>query len=157
MSWPTTPPRTTYLGFPPWNSHRGMPTMALRIPPWHGASAPEHFYPGIPTRASQCAAVLIAASEYDYYACTSGWKFNDGWNQWSLDYDRPLGHPNGSAVRNEAGTWHRVFASGTEVWLQTKDETDSSWGSSCIRWADGHVTRSGKLCEKEEGGVRRED
>ena len=88
------------------------------------------------------------ASEFDYYACTQGWAYaRDGWSRWSADYDRLLGAPNGSAVRTEAGIWRRRFASGTTVWLETKDETDSRWGSSCIRWADGHVTRSGRLCQ----------
>jgi hypothetical protein len=92
------------------------------------------------------AAFLIGASEHDYYACTSGWGFDDGWSHWPADYDRPLGAPNGTAVKTATG-WRRKFASGTEVWLETKDQTDSKWGSSCIRWADGHVTRSGNLCK----------
>ena len=94
------------------------------------------------------AAFLIGAGPYAYYACTKGWGYHDGWNRWSADYDRPLGAPNGSAVKTKTG-WRRSFASGTQVWLDTDDATDSLWGSSCIRWADGHVTKSGKLCAKE--------
>ncbi len=41
------------------------------------------------------AAFLIGASEYSYYACTNGWGFHLGWQHWSPDYDRPLGHPLG--------------------------------------------------------------
>ena len=41
------------------------------------------------------AAFLIGASEYDYYACTNGWGFDDGWSKWSADYERALGAPNG--------------------------------------------------------------
>jgi len=85
---------------------------------------------------------------YDYYACTQGWGFDDGWQHWSPDYDRPLGAPLGPANKTATG-WRRKFASGTEVWLDTKDEAASGlkWGSSCIRWADGHVTASGHLCQ----------
>ena len=92
---------------------------------------------------SSLAAFLIGATAYDYYACTNGWGFSDGWHTWSPDYDRPLGAPNGSAVRTKFG-WRRAFASGTEVWLDTEDQSGGAWGSSCIRWADGHVTKSGQ-------------
>lgn len=91
------------------------------------------------------AAFLIGASRYDYYACTTGWGFTDGWQHWSPDYDRPLGEPLGPANKTATG-WRRQFSSGTEVWLETRDEAANKWGSSCIRWADGHVTASGHLC-----------
>ena len=102
---------------------------------------------------SSLAAFLIGASEYSYYGCTNGWGFSDGWELWSDDYDRPLGPPLGPANRTATG-WRRKFQSGTEVWLDIKDQTASHWGSSCIRWADGHVTQSGKLCRK--GGPKNE-
>lgn len=41
------------------------------------------------------AAFLIGASDYSYYACTNGWGFDLGWQDWSPDYDRPLGRPLG--------------------------------------------------------------
>ena len=99
------------------------------------------------------AAYLIGASNYSYYACTKGWGFSDGWSVWSPDYNRPLGAPLGPANRTQTG-WRRKFVSGTEVWLDTLDQTPNAWGSSCIRWADGHVTRSGKLCRNGGGDVR---
>ena len=90
------------------------------------------------------AAFLIGASEHSYYACTEGWGFPSGWDKWNPDYDRPLGAPNGPAVRTGT-SWQRTFASGTSVWLETKDQLPHAWGSSCIRWADGHVTAAGNL------------
>lgn len=90
------------------------------------------------------AAFLIGASDYDYYACTEGWGFAKGWDKWSADYDRPLGVPLGTANRSKEGVWYRAFASGTAVWLDTKSQTAWSWGKSCIKWADGHVTSSGE-------------
>ena len=93
---------------------------------------------------SSLAAFLIGATAYDYYACTKSWGFSQGWDKWSADYDRPLGVPTGAAVRTATG-WRRAFASGTEVWLDVEDQTNSSWGSSCIKWADGHVTKSGNV------------
>ena len=92
------------------------------------------------------AAFLIGASNYSYYACTNGWGYDNGWELWPADYDRPLGAPLGHASRNSAGVWRRDFALNTSVFLATSDQTDDGWGSSCIRWGDGHVTRSGKLC-----------
>ena len=90
------------------------------------------------------AAYLVGASEYSYYSCTEGWGFHDGWDVWSPDFDRPLGAPLGPATRTKGGRWTRKFASGTHVWLDTADQTDSEWGSACIVWADGH--RTGSAC-----------
>ena len=74
------------------------------------------------------AAFLIGASEYSYYACTNGWGYRDGWSKWSPDYDRPLGQPNGTAVKTKTG-WKRTFAGDgvrpTRVWLDTADESES--------------------------------
>jgi len=99
------------------------------------------------------AAFLIGATEYSYYACTNGWGIHDGWEDWSPDYDRALGEPKGPAERTAHGSeiWRREFASGTVVYLKTSDETDSEWGSSCIRWSDGNVTKSGQLCNSNDG------
>ena len=47
------------------------------------------------------------------------------------------------ATKTESGGWHRSFASGTRVWLDVHDQTDDTWGSSCIEWADGHITKAG--------------
>ena len=97
--------------------------------------------------AGSLAAFLVGANEYDYYACTKGWGFREGWSEWSSDYDRALGEPLGPAVQSAGPSgdtvWHRRFASGTEVWLSTADQQDLKWGSSCIKWSDGHVTKSG--------------
>ena len=41
---------------------------------------------------------------------------------------------------------HGNLGSFQEVWLDVDDQTNLGWGSSCIRWADGNVTQSGKLC-----------
>ena len=68
--------------------------------------------------------------------------FDDGWSSWSADYDRPLGAPLGKANRTKFG-WRRKFSSGTEVWLDVENQQPLKWGSSCIRWSDGHVTMSG--------------
>jgi hypothetical protein len=110
--------------------------------------------------ARSLAAFLIGASNYSYYGCTNGWGFTDGWSRWSTDYDRPLGVPTGKAVKTNAGVWTRAFASGTKVFLATKDQSTKEWGSSCIRWSDGHVTKSGRLCEslrEEEREEAREE
>ena len=92
------------------------------------------------------AAFLVGMSEYSYYACTQSWGYTSGWDKWSDDYDRPLGEPRSAAHRSPGGVYHRAFASGTEVWLDSKDETASAWGSSCIKWADGHITHGGRDC-----------
>jgi len=92
------------------------------------------------------AAFLIGAGEYSYYACTGnsnqGWGMNNGWDQWSLDYSRPLGKPLGLAAHNtKTNVWHRKFASGTQVWLDGgADDWKAGWGTPCIQWADGHTT-----------------
>ena len=65
---------------------------------------------------------------------------------WLAFNARPLGEPRGAAHRSPGGVYHRAFASGTEVWLDSKDETASAWGSSCIKWADGHITHGGRDC-----------
>ena len=35
------------------------------------------------------------------------------------------------------------------LWLDIDDQEALKWGSSCIRWADGHLTKSGKLCRRD--------
>ena len=102
---------------------------------------------------NKCINIINSRSDYSYYACTAGWGFHDGWSKWSADYDRPLGAPNGTAVKTKTG-WRRSFAGNgvntTNVWLDTADQTDTAWGKSCIVWADGHKTSSGglKACSK---------
>ena len=67
---------------------------------------------------------------------------DQGWDQWSADYDRPLGAPLAPATHNpHTAIWHRRFASGTEVWLDGgKNDWKGGWGVPCIRWADNHTT-----------------
>lgn len=95
--------------------------------------------------AGSLASFLIGATEYDYYACTKGWGFDMGWGHWFADYDRPLGSPTGAAVHT-SGHWYRKFSSGTQVWLDPHENTDTSWGSSCIKWSDGAITQSNNFC-----------
>jgi hypothetical protein len=66
------------------------------------------------------AAFLIGASNHSYYACTEGWGFDKGWSNWSPDFDRPLGAPVAAAGHTSGGVYHRKFASGTAVWLNTQ-------------------------------------
>jgi hypothetical protein len=110
------------------------------------------------------AAFLIGARNYSYYACSGhqpsqqGWGMDQGWDQYSADYDRPLGEPLGDATYSSKFGWHRRFALGTKVWLKgewLKGDSPpvgaagggvdagvaaSKWGIPCIHWGDGHVT-----------------
>ena len=62
-------------------------------------------------------------------------RYRDGWNQWSADYDRPLGAPNGTAVKTASG-WRRSFSSGTEVFLDTDDQVSLFTVTFCANSAN---------------------
>jgi hypothetical protein len=92
------------------------------------------------------AAFLIGARAYSYYACTGnakqqGWGMDQGWDQFSADYRRPLGAPLGNATLGRNGhVWQRKFSAGAVAYLDVSAENGTSWGVGCVRWGDGHVT-----------------
>jgi hypothetical protein len=85
------------------------------------------------------AAFLVAAGEYSYFHCASGWQSeaawpaaHDAWLAWRDEYNRPLGAPHGPAKRT-GDVWTRLFGNGTRVVFDGKS------GNGTIAWADGTV------------------
>lgn len=76
------------------------------------------------------AAFLIGAGEYAYFGCGrwNGTKDDTMPFTWRPEYDKPLGFPKGLAKYSN-GVWTRLFASGTEVTFDAKNNKGTiKWG-----------------------------
>ena len=106
------------------------------------------------------AGFLIGVGERAYYACTTGWTAQAGWDEWHHEYDLPLGAPAGLATHvvsvvstTEAGAttgrelhaFRRSFEH-ARVELNVTAAGDATSVTACVCWSSGWVTGPGEVC-----------
>eukprot|EP01084_Bolivina_argentea_P138303 243518_1 len=81
----------------------------------HAANGPDHGEDyHCQNITNSLSAFLIGAGKYSYYGCSQGWYFDNDWNIWHQEYDKPLGEPMGKAILT-GDIYKRTFSSGTVV------------------------------------------